>query len=214
VKSTVRDIVETLVLTAVIFLLVRAVVQNFKVEGKSMEPTLHNGQYLVINKASYWHLDRDLLSYIVPGAQAADATARGSDGAAWIFGEPQRGDIVVFRFPRDPSRDFIKRVIATPGDTVEIRQGRVFVNGQFVDEAYINEVGNYTSPPQKIQPNEYFVLGDNRNNSSDSHVWGTVPRDNIIGKAWLSYWPLDELGVVTKTQPAPAAQPVTAGARP
>ena len=213
-KSTVRDIVETLVLTAVIFLLVRAVVQNFKVEGKSMEPTLHNGQYLVINKASYWHLDRDLLSYIVPGAQAADATARGSEGSAWIFGEPNRGDIIVFRFPRDPSRDFIKRVIATPGDTVEIRQGRVFVNGQFVDEAYINEVGNYTSPPQKIQPNEYFVLGDNRNNSSDSHVWGTVPRDNIIGKAWLSYWQLDELGVDTKQQPAPAAQPVTAGARP
>jgi signal peptidase I len=211
-KSTLRDVVETLVLTAVIFLLVRAVVQNFKVEGKSMEPTLHNGQYLVINKASYWHLDRDLLSYIVPGAQAASDSSRG-DSAAWVFGEPQRGDIVVFRFPRDPSRDFIKRVIAVPGDTVEIRQGRVYVNAQFVDEAYINEAGNYTSPAQKIQPGEYFVLGDNRNNSSDSHVWGTVPRDNIIGKAWLSYWPLDELGLVSKAPtPTPAARPVTAGA--
>jgi signal peptidase I len=213
VKSTLRDIAETLVLTAVIFLLVRAVVQNFKVEGKSMEPTLHNGQYLVINKASYWHLDRDLLSYIVPGAQAASDSTRGSD-SAWVFGEPSRGDIIVFRFPRDPSRDFIKRVIAVPGDTVEIKQGRVFVNGQFVDEAYINEVGNYTSAAQKIQPGEYFVLGDNRNNSSDSHVWGTVPRDNIIGKAWLSYWPLDELGLVSKTQPAAAARPATAAARP
>src|SRR5918912_4425670 len=97
-KSTVRDVVETLILTAVIFLLVRAVVQNFKVEGRSMEPTLHNGQYLVINKAAYWHLDRDLLSYIVPGAQAASDSARGGDSAAWVFGEPQRGDIVVFRF--------------------------------------------------------------------------------------------------------------------
>jgi signal peptidase I len=213
-KSTLRDVVETLVLTAVIFLLVRAVVQNFKVEGKSMEPTLHNGQYLVISKASYWHLDRDLLSYIVPGAQAASDSSRGSGGAAWLFGEPQRGDIVVFRFPRDPSRDFIKRVIAVPGDTVEIRQGRVFVNGQFIDEAYINEAGNYTSATQKIQPGEYFVLGDNRNNSSDSHVWGTVPRDNIIGKAWLSYWPLDELGLVSKAEPTPSARPLTAGARP
>jgi signal peptidase I len=211
-KSTLRDIVETLVLTAVIFLLVRAVVQNFKVEGKSMEPTLHNGQYLVINKASYWHLDRDLLSYIVPGAQAASDSSR-RDGPAWAFGEPQRGDIVVFRFPRDPSRDFIKRVIAVPGDTVEIRQGRVFVNSQFLDEAYINEAGNYTSPAQKIQPGEYFVLGDNRNNSSDSHVWGTVPRDNIIGKAWISYWPLDELGLVSKA-PTPAPSPATTGARP
>ena len=213
-KSTLRDIVETLVLTAVIFLLVRAVVQNFKVEGKSMEPSLHNGQYLVINKAAYWHLDRDLLSYVVPGAQAASDSTRRSD-SAWVFGEPSRGDIIVFRFPRDPSRDFIKRVIAVPGDTVEIRQGRVFVNGQFVDEAYINEVGNYTSPPQRIVPGEYFVLGDNRNNSSDSHVWGTVPRDNIIGKAWVSYWPLDELGLVAKSEPpAAAARPVTAGARP
>ena len=213
-KSTARDIVETLVLTAVIFLLVRAVVQNFKVEGKSMEPTLHNGQYLVINKAAYWHLDPDLLNYVTP-AQAATDTPRRQDKATYLFGEPQRGDIIVFRFPRDPSRDFIKRVIAVPGDTVEIRQGRVYVNGTFVDEAYINEVGNYTSGPQKIQPGEYFVLGDNRNNSSDSHVWGTVPRDNIIGRAWLSYWPLDELGIVAKKEPSgAAASPVPAGARP
>jgi signal peptidase I len=196
-KSTIRDVVETLVLTAVIFLLVRAVVQNFKVEGRSMEPTLHNGQYLVINKAVYWHLDADLVDKVLPGA-VTDSARR--DGAVFLFGEPTRGDIVVFRYPRDPSRDFIKRVIALPGDTVEIRQGKVYVNSDYVDEAYINETANYSWSPHRMSEGEYFVLGDNRNNSSDSHVWGPVPRDNIIGKAWVSYWPVDQLGLLSKNQ--------------
>jgi signal peptidase I len=193
-KSTVRDVVETLILTAVIFLLVRSVVQNFKVEGRSMEPTLRNGQYLLINKAVYWHLDGQLIDRIFPGL-IGDPDLQ--DGAVYLFGEPQRGDIVVFRFPRDPSRDFIKRIIAIPGDTAEIRQGRVYVNGVLVDEFYINEIPNYSMPSERMRPGQYFVLGDNRNNSSDSHVWGPVPRDNIIGKAWLSYWPVDQLGFLT-----------------
>src|SRR5206468_9198942 len=104
--------------------------------------------------------------------------------------------------------------IAIPGDTVEIRQGRVYVNGVLVDEFYINEIPNYSTPSERMRPGQYFVLGDNRNNSSDSHVWGPVPRDNIIGKAWLSYWPVDQLGLVSKTEPTPTARPVTAGARP
>ena len=202
-KSTIRDVVETLVLTAVIFLLVRSVVQNFKVEGRSMEPTLHNGQYLVINKALYWHVDADIVDKILPGAVSASARR---DGAMFVFGEPERGDIIVFRYPKDPSRDFIKRVIALPGDTVEIRQGKVYVNGNYVDEAYINETANYSWPAHKMDPGEYFVLGDNRNNSSDSHVWGPVPRDNIIGKAWVSYWPVDQLGLLSNSQAA-AARP-------
>jgi signal peptidase I len=211
VKSTIRDIVETLVLTAVIFLLVRSVVQNFKVEGRSMEPTLHNGQYLVINKAAYWRIDRDLLNYVTSAQAANDANKNRSDDML-VFGEPMRGDVIVFRFPRDPTRDFIKRVIALPGDTVEIRQGKVYVNGQFVDEAYINEVGNYSWPPRKMDAGEYFVLGDNRNNSSDSHVWGPVPRDNIIGKAWISYWPIDQLGFLAGAN-NPSTAPVAVPAR-
>jgi signal peptidase I len=203
VKSTVRDVVETLILTAVIFLLVRAVVQNFKVEGRSMEPTLRNGQYLLINKAVYWHVDGELIGRVFPRAEP-DSTLK--DGAVYLFGEPQRGDIVVFRFPRDPSRDFIKRIIAIPGDTVDIRQGRVYVNNTLVDEFYINEVPNYSMPPERMSPGRYFVLGDNRNNSSDSHVWGPVPRDNIIGKAWLSYWPVDQLGFLSQTAAAGAAR--------
>lgn len=194
-KSTLRDLAETLLLTAVIFLLVRAVVQNFKVEGRSMEPTLQDGQYLLVNKALYWHLDSSLLNTVFPGIVADRSSVE--DGAVYMFGEPRRGEIVVFRFPRDPSRDFIKRVIAVPGDLVEIRRGQVYVNNRFIDEAYINENGTYSWGPERIQTGRYFVLGDNRNNSSDSHVWGPVPRDNIIGKAWLSYWPVDQLGVLS-----------------
>jgi len=193
VKSTVRDVLETLILTLVIFLLVRSVVQNFRVEGRSMEPTLYNGQYLLINKAIYWSLDPDLASRVLPGLTTSPDTSR----TIYLFRPPDRGDIVVFRFPRDPSRDFIKRVIAIPGDLVEIRSGKVYVNGLMIDEYYINDQPSYTMPPQRVSPGHYFVLGDNRNNSSDSHVWGQVPEDHIIGKAWLSYWPVDQLGVIT-----------------
>ncbi len=192
-KSTVRDVVETLILTVVIFLVVRAVVQNFKVEGRSMEPTLRNGQYLVINKAAYWHLGADMANKVFPGVMPG---ANAND-AVFMFSEPHQSDIIVFRYPKDPTRDFIKRIIAVPGESVEIRQGKVYVNGKFIDEAYIDEVGNYSWGPRKMDPGEYFVLGDNRNNSSDSHVWGPVPRDNIIGRAWISYWPIDQLGFLT-----------------
>ncbi len=203
-KSTLRDLAETVILTLVIFLLVRAVVQNFKVEGRSMEPTLQNNQYLLVNKIVYWHLDGAILSALFPG-MVDESLAR--DGAVYPFGEPRRGDIVVFRFPRDPSRDFIKRIVAVPGDTVEIRAGRVFVNGQFIHETYVNQNGNYSWGPERISSGAYFVLGDNRNNSSDSHVWGPVPRDNIIGKAWLSYWPFDQFGVLSDSAFAFAALP-------
>lgn len=174
-----REVAETLILTVLIFVLVRGVlVQNFKIEGFSMEPTLHEGQYLIVNKFIY---------YLQP---------------------PQRGDIIVFAFPRGPERDFIKRVIGLPGDTVEIRSGQVLVNGEPLEEPYISEPVAYSSPPVTLGPNEYFVLGDNRNNSSDSHTWGVLDRKYIIGKAWLSYWPPEEWGFVPN-YPVQAREPDT-----
>lgn len=166
-KALFREVAETLIMTVLIFVLVRGLlVQNFRIEGFSMEPTLHEGQYLIVNKLIY---------YLRP---------------------PQRGDIVVFAFPRGPERDFIKRVIGLPGDTVEIRPGQVLVNGEVIAEPYDPEPVNYSYPPTVLGPNEYFVLGDNRNNSSDSHTWGPLERKYIIGKAWLSYWPPQEWGLV------------------
>jgi signal peptidase I len=112
------------------------------------------------------------------------------------FGQPKRGDIVVFRYPRDPSRDFIKRVVALPGETVEIKAGQVYVNNQRLEEPYIMDNPTYSKEPAVVLPDQYFVLGDNRNNSSDSHVWGPVPVDNVIGKAWLTYWPIQDWGSI------------------
>ena len=190
-KPLLVEILQTVLLTLVIFLGVRSVVQNFKVDGASMEPTLHTGQYLLINKVVYFHLDGAAL-------QVAERIGlfRGAQSSVFPFGGPQRGDVAVFIFPGREDRDFIKRVIALPGDTVAVERGKVFVNGVELHEDYIRAVPTYSLPKQKVPEGEYFVLGDNRPNSSDSHIWGFVPEANLIGKAWISYWPPDEWGMV------------------
>ncbi len=186
-----REIIETIFLALVIFLLVRACIQNFKVDGSSMDPSLQSGQYLLVNKLSYLRVNLDGL------AQVLSAVGIDPDGRVITpFGTPQRGDIVVFHFPRDPSRDFIKRVIALPGETVEVRAGKVIVNNASLEEPYILQNPAYSKEPIVVPEDNYFVLGDNRNNSSDSHVWGPVPVGQIVGKAWISYWPKHEWGLV------------------
>lgn len=164
-KALFREVVETLLLTVIIFLAVNAATGRFRIEGTSMYPTLQDGQYVIVSKISY------------------------------LFSKPQRGDIIVFIPPNDRHRDFIKRIIGLPGDHIEIRNGIVFVNGVQLYEPYINGPGYY-SDDRTLGPDEYYVLGDNRANSSDSHNWGVLPGQNIIGKAWLSYWPLDRIGLV------------------
>ena len=166
VKSTVLEIIETIVMTVLIFAAVRLLVQNFRIEGNSMEPNLHDGQYLIIEKVSY------------------------------ALSSPSRGDVIVFHYPNNPKRDFIKRIIGLPGETVEVRQGQLFVNGTLMEEPYKPDEGTYSWGPAIVGPDEYFVLGDNRNNSSDSHSWGMLPRSLIIGRAWLSYWPVANWGFI------------------
>jgi signal peptidase I len=162
----VREIVETIVLTAVIFVGIRLLVQNFRIEGRSMEPTLHSGEYLLVNK----------LSYLGPG-------------------EPGRGDIVVFE-AWNQEKDFIKRVIGVPGDTVEVRDGCVYVSGTCLDEPYLDQPTTEAIGPVTLGPDEYYVMGDNRGNSSDSRAYGPLPGDRIIGKAWVTYWPPEDIGLV------------------
>ena len=186
-----RETAETVLLALVIFLLVRAAIQNFKVEGSSMEPTLHSGQYLLVNKIRYFSVDTQKLGKLFPVLPLGG----GLSGLA-PFGNPQRGDIIVFHSPRDPGRDFIKRVVGLPGDVVEIRGEEVYVNGLSLEEPYIAAGPAYSKEATTVPGDSYFVLGDNRNNSSDSHVWGPVPKENIVGKAWLSYWPLNQWGPV------------------
>jgi signal peptidase I len=123
------------------------------------------------------------------------------------FGKPQRGDIVVFnptaRLEREKYKDaFIKRVIGIPGDRVEVKNGKVFIDGKALKEGYIAEVPLYTWGPQTIPSGEYLVLGDNRNNSYDGHFWGFVPQDKIVGKAVLRFWPLNRLGGLSNDPPS------------
>lgn len=182
------ELVQTLLLALLIFFFVRAMAQNFRVEGSSMEPGLHDGQYLLVNKAVYFKVNTNTLAKYLPLIHKSETPER------FLFRGPRRGDVVVFRYPRDPSRDFIKRVLAVPGDSVEIKNGEVYVNGNTVDESYIANPASYDLPLEVVPEGNYFVLGDNRNNSFDSHVWGFVPEGNIIGEAMLTYWPLKNFG--------------------
>jgi signal peptidase I len=172
------EFVQTILLALIIFLLIRNVIQNFRIDGISMEPNFHDGQFLIINRFAY-----------CPGLHL-DFPPLGIDlNKTWCVRQPQRGDVIVFHYPRDPSRDFIKRVIGLPGETVDIRNGDVYINGQMLPEPFGPNPGSYSSGQITLGPDELFVLGDNRNNSSDSHMWGPLPEHYIVGKAWLSYWP-------------------------
>ncbi len=185
-----RDLVETAILALLIFFLVRASVQNFKVEGSSMDPSLDHGEFILVDKVSYTKFGLGPLEKLIPFVDSGD------DG--FLFRGPQRGDVVVFEAPLAEGRDFIKRVIAIPGDTVEVRSGAVIVNGRVLEEPYIARPASYSWPsnggPALVPDRQYFVLGDNRDNSSDSHVWGFLPEGNIIGRALFSYWPFREIG--------------------
>jgi signal peptidase I len=184
----VRELVETLLLAVLIFLAVRSAVQNFKVEGDSMFPSLENGQYIIVNKLAYAQIDLGKFDWI-PFFDPGDSPVH------HLLGTPGRGDVIVFRSPTNPDRDFIKRVIGVPGDTVEIRSGVVYVNEEPLEESYTT--GNTGCPcgPWVVEPGKYFVLGDHRNNSSDSRVIGAITEESIIGKALFSYWPLSEVGL-------------------
>jgi signal peptidase I len=186
------ELLQTIVLTLAIFLGVRSIVQNFRVEGASMEPTLQTSQYLLISKASYFHVEGTPLDRFLPSSRQGSTD--------YVFGGPQRGDVVVFRAPTQPDKDFIKRIIGLPGDTILVKNGQVIVNGEPLDESYIHYPATYTYPfdgqPKQVPDANYFVLGDNRPNSSDSHLGWFVPVDNLIGKAWISYWPPENWGIM------------------
>jgi signal peptidase I len=150
------------------FFLITFVAQAFRVQGTSMEPLLRDGDRIVVNKFVY------------------------------RFQPIETGDVVVFWYPRDPSVSFIKRVVGRPGDVVEIRAGRVFVNGTWMPEAYLAEGfhDKDSHPPITVQPGHYFVLGDHRRSSNDSRSWGEVPQKYIYGQAVFRFWPLSHMGPI------------------
>ncbi|GAB4441900.1 MAG: signal peptidase I [Chloroflexi bacterium OHK40] len=197
VRSVVRELVETALFILLVFFIVRGIVQNFKIEGSSMEPTLHTGQYILVNKLVYFHFDLNAPLRLFPGQE--DLPQR----IIYPFHQPRRGDIVVFEYPRDVSKDYIKRVIALPGETVEIRDGKVFVNGVELEQPYLEGAPTYCvagypchSGPVVVPEGQIFVMGDNRANSSDSREWNALPLDRVVGQAWVIYYPVSEWGLV------------------
>ena len=171
-KTFLRETLTTLVLAVVIFFGIKAVVGNYVIDGPSMQPNFQHGQLIFVNKLVY------------------------------KLHEPERGDVIVFHpFDDDMHDDFIKRIIGLPGETVGIEEGIIYIhkeNGKVLplNEPYIAEWAGFSYEGNKIPANKYFVLGDNRNNSLDSRVGWLVPRQFIVGKAWLSTWPPDKWGIV------------------
>ncbi|MGD2157977.1 MAG: signal peptidase I [Anaerolineales bacterium] len=168
------DLLETLVLSALLFIGINAISARIRVDGSSMEPTLHSGEFVIVNKLAY------------------------------DFGSPDHGDVVVFHFPRDPDQEYIKRVIGLSGDQIRIEDGNLYVNGNLWEEDYIAASPAYRGD-WSVPQGQLFVLGDNRNNSSDSHNWGSVPMENVIGKAFFVYWPPTDWGVIITPDVAIAA---------
>ncbi len=185
-----RDIIEAVVLAAVVFLLLQTTVRNFKVDGSSMDPTLEHGQYLLVNRLLYLQIDLERLSKIVPFWKAEEQSSR------FAIRAPKRGEIVVFQFPRDPSKDFVKRVVGLPGEAIEMKDGRVIVDGNVLEEPYLIAKDNSNKDRVKLREGEYYVLGDNRTHSNDSRSWGPVPEANLRGKVWMVYWPVPEIQIL------------------
>lgn len=176
--SIILDTIETIVIALAIFVVIYLFLfQPHQVKGSSMYPNFHDGEYLLTNKISY------------------------------SFDEPKRGEVIIFRAPQNEQYDYIKRIIGLPGEKVKIENGKVFVNDQKLEEFYLPEslrtqAGRFSKESQTIAvpSGQYFVLGDNRDHSSDSREWGPVPRRNIIGRAWFRYWPPSIAGLISEVE--------------
>jgi len=161
-----REVVETVLLAAILFIAINLVSARIRVDGASMEPNLHTGEYILVNRLAYrWNA-------------------------------PQRGDVLVFRLAQQGRREYIKRIIGLPGDRVEIRARRVYVNGDVLAEDYIAEEPTYSGEWQ-VPEDAIFALGDNRNNSTDCHNWGPIPLKDVVGQAILIYWPPAEWQIIS-----------------
>ena len=168
------DVLETLILSVLLFLGINAISARIRVDGSSMEPSLQSGEFVIVNRLAY------------------------------KVGDPEFGDVVVFHFPGDPGQEYIKRIVGLPGDSIKILDGKVYINDQSIDEPYIAAQPRYQGK-WDVPADHLFVLGDNRNNSSDSHNWGAVPMENVVGEAFFIYWPPTDWGKIASTNTVNAA---------
>jgi signal peptidase I len=165
-KGFIRELIITVGLAVIIFLVLQTTIQSSIVDGSSMEPGLDNGQRLIVAKIAY------------------------------RFKEPERGDVIIIHPPVAPQKQWVKRIIGIPGDTIEVKQGIVYVNNVPLTEPYIKSPPSYIFTPYIVPENNYFVMGDNRNNSTDSHYGWTVEKGSIVGEVWLRIWPFSQWGII------------------
>jgi signal peptidase I len=185
-KSALREWIESIIIAFILAVIIRTfVIQAFKIPSGSMRPTLTEGDIILVNKFLY-------------GAKIPFTDLRLPK-----ITDPHRGDCIVFIYPKNPKKDFIKRLVGLPGEVVEIRKGTIYINGKPIlklpfSQVYYQNKGDLGQQGQavKIPDDHYFVLGDNSVNSEDSRVWGFVPKNNILGKAILIYWPLARIRII------------------
>ncbi|WP_419785629.1 signal peptidase I [Pseudodesulfovibrio sp.] len=195
-----RDTVEAIIVALLLAFFIRAfIVQAFKIPSGSMLETLQIGDHLLVSKFAYdVRLPSSILFKETPSGQRYFSVLDTTDGKElYKVGDPQRGDIAVFKFPEDESKDFIKRVIGLPGETIEVKDKVVYIDGKALDEPYVHHTKAGSMPvrdnfgPYVIPQGQYFMMGDNREGSYDSRWWGTVKREKIVGKALIIYWSWD-----------------------
>lgn len=196
-KKSLAQLAQTALLVTLVLVLARTLVTPFEVDGASMMPTLHNRERVLVNRSVYFHFDLNRILSLVPGIELRE------ERVVYPFHMPERGDVVVLNPPVPSRQPYIKRVIGLPGETITFQDGYVVIDGQVLDEPYLpgpitkcNAVpGCYTGV---IPEGHVYVLGDNRDNSFDSRVFGPVKIDDVIGKAWFTNWPPSEIGFLPR----------------
>jgi signal peptidase I len=187
--KSIRDISETAITAVLIFVILQISTQSFRVDGRSMDPTMANGQHVLINKFIYASADRGIFGDILLAIKGGDDGER-----AYLFHAPQRDDVIVFTPPTGPVAEFlVKRVIGIPRDEIDIRGGQVWVNGEPRDESFPVTRENGGVYPLTVDADHLFVLGDNRGTSNDSRTWGQLPARNVVGRVWFGYWPPEQM---------------------
>ena len=181
-RSIIREISETFLIVMLVFLVLQITVRTYQVEGYSMAPTMEHTDYVLVNKIVYTKFEKTVINNFLPFVDIQ------SQEVMFPFHTPQRGEIVIFKYPQDETREFVKRVLGIPGDLVEIKKGYVYVNGEKITEKYVSYRDVDSTRKFKVGSYSYFVLGDNRISSNDSRDWGVVPARNIVGKPWVTLW--------------------------
>lgn len=194
-QGLIAEIVRTALIAVLAFALIRLIILPYKVDGPSMQPTLQNQELLLVGRQAYVHFDLNSVLNILPFVD------REGQDLVYPLGAPSRGDIVILHPPVVSDEPFVKRIIGVPGDHLSFRDGAVYVNGEKLDEPYLNGIATYfgnggATYEIDVPAGKVFVMGDNRGNSRDSRAFGLVSEDELIGKAWVSLWPFDRLGII------------------